>query len=73
MIKRSKQGKATALQFDHRSSILTTPSGGRLAARAPDAGEDFVDLSGKVPTMPMRPGVQKRDGFTNLSEEAFLK
>jgi pimeloyl-ACP methyl ester carboxylesterase len=44
-----------------------------IAARAPDAGEDFVALSGKFPTMPVRAGVQERDGFTNLSEEAFIK
>jgi pimeloyl-ACP methyl ester carboxylesterase len=43
-----------------------------VAARAPDAGEDFVALSGKFPTMPVRAGVQERDGFTNLSEQAFL-
>jgi pimeloyl-ACP methyl ester carboxylesterase len=44
-----------------------------VAARAPDAGEDFVALSGKFPTQPVRAGVQERDGFTKLSEEAFLK
>jgi pimeloyl-ACP methyl ester carboxylesterase len=44
-----------------------------VAARAPDANEDFVALSGKFPTMPVRAGVQERDGFTNLSEEAFVK
>ena len=44
-----------------------------VAARAPDAAEDFVALSAKFPTMPVRAGVQERDGFTNLSEEAFLK
>src|SRR5260221_3389240 len=44
-----------------------------VAARAPDAGEDFVALSGKFPTMPVRAGVQEHDGFTKLSEEAFLK
>src|SRR3984893_5858937 len=44
-----------------------------VAARAPDAGEDFVALSGKFPTTPVRAGVQERDGFTNLSEEAFIK
>jgi pimeloyl-ACP methyl ester carboxylesterase len=43
-----------------------------VAARAPDAGEDFVALSGKFPTMPVRAGVQARDGFTRLSEEAFI-
>jgi pimeloyl-ACP methyl ester carboxylesterase len=44
-----------------------------VAARAPDAKEDFVALSGRFRTMPVRAGVQERDGFTNLSEEAFLK
>src|SRR3979409_2076770 len=44
-----------------------------VAARAPDAAEDFVALSGKFPTMPARAGVQEREGFTYLSEEAFLK
>src|SRR5258706_1761887 len=44
-----------------------------VAARAPDAGEDFVALTGKLRTMPVRAGVQERDGFTNLSEEVFLK
>src|SRR5437773_3165354 len=44
-----------------------------VAARGPDADEDFVALSGKVPTMPVRAGVQERDGFTVLSEEAFIK
>jgi len=43
------------------------------SARAPTAGEDFVALSGKFPTMPARAGVQEHDGFTYLSEEAFLK
>jgi pimeloyl-ACP methyl ester carboxylesterase len=44
-----------------------------VAARAPDAGEDFVALSAKFPTMPVRAGVQDHDGFTTLSEDAFLK
>ncbi|HEX9465946.1 MAG TPA: alpha/beta hydrolase [Alphaproteobacteria bacterium] len=44
-----------------------------VAARAPDAGEDFVALSGKFPTMPVRAGVQDHDGFTVLSEDAFIK
>src|SRR5258708_1220406 len=43
-----------------------------VAARAPDAREDFVALSATFPTMPARAGVQQRDGFSNLSEEAFL-
>ena len=44
-----------------------------VAARAPDAGEDFVALSGKFPTMPARAGVQDHEGYTKLSEDAFLK
>src|SRR5712671_2046353 len=44
-----------------------------VAARAPDAEEDFVALSAKFPTTPARAGVQEHDGFTKLSEDAFLK
>lgn len=44
-----------------------------VAARAPDAGEDFVALSGKFPTGAVRAGVREHDGFTRLSEESFLK
>jgi len=44
-----------------------------VAARAPDAGEDFVALSGKFPTGPVRAGVQAHEGFTVLSEDSFLK
>jgi pimeloyl-ACP methyl ester carboxylesterase len=44
-----------------------------VAARGPDAGEDFVALSGKFPAGPVRAGIQEHDGFTKLSEESFLK
>lgn len=44
-----------------------------VAARAPDAGEDFGALSAKYPTMPARAGIQKANGFLRLSEEAYLK
>jgi pimeloyl-ACP methyl ester carboxylesterase len=44
-----------------------------VAARAPDAAEDFVALSGKFPTGPVRAGIRENDGFTRLSEESFLK
>jgi pimeloyl-ACP methyl ester carboxylesterase len=43
-----------------------------VAARAPDAGEDFVALSGKFPTMPVRTGVVTHDGFTTIAEGPFL-
>ena len=44
-----------------------------IAARAPDAGEDFVALSAKFPTMPVRAGVATQGGFTTIMEDAFLK
>jgi pimeloyl-ACP methyl ester carboxylesterase len=44
-----------------------------VAARAPDAGEDFVALSAKFPTAPARAGIEDHGGFTRLSEDAFLK
>ena len=43
-----------------------------VAARAPDAKEDFVALSAKFPTMPARDGVEQHGGYTTLSEKAFL-
>ena len=43
-----------------------------IAARAPDAGEDFAGLAGKYPTPPARAGIVERDGETKLSEDAFL-
>lgn len=44
-----------------------------VAARAPDAGEDFVALSGKFPNPPARAGIETHDGVTLLSEDAFVK
>jgi pimeloyl-ACP methyl ester carboxylesterase len=44
-----------------------------VAARAPDAGEDFVALSSKFPTQPVRAGVVTHDGFTTLTEDAYTK
>ena len=44
-----------------------------VAARAPDAGEDFVALSQKFPTTPVRAGVVNHDGFTTLTEDAYVK
>ncbi|HEY0330141.1 MAG TPA: alpha/beta hydrolase [Rhodopseudomonas sp.] len=44
-----------------------------VAARAPDANEDFVALSGKFPAGAARAGIQTRDGYTQLSEDAFIK
>jgi pimeloyl-ACP methyl ester carboxylesterase len=44
-----------------------------VAARAPDANEDIVALAGKYPQPPARAGIEAHDGFTTLSEDAFLK
>jgi pimeloyl-ACP methyl ester carboxylesterase len=44
-----------------------------VAARAPDAGEDFGALAAKYPKPPASAGVIKNDGFFWLSEEAFLR
>lgn len=44
-----------------------------VAARAPDANEDFVALSARYPTMPVRAGTQEHDGFVTLKQNAFLK
>ena len=41
-----------------------------LAARAPDVDEDFNALAATYPTAPVRAGIQKRDGFLWLSEDA---
>lgn len=43
-----------------------------IAARAPDADEDFVKLAGHYPTPPARAGIVDHDGETRLSEDAFL-
>ena len=43
-----------------------------VAARAPDAGEDFLALSAKFPAGPVRAGVQEHAGFTTISEQSFL-
>lgn len=58
------------------SEIGTDPKVSALvyvAARAPDANEDFVALSAKFPTGPVRAGIQTNDGYTLLSKDAFLK
>jgi len=43
-----------------------------IAARAPDAGEDYTALAAKYPTPPASKGLVHSGGFAQLSEEAFL-
>jgi len=44
-----------------------------VAARAPDAGEDYTALAARFPTAPASSGLVKSGGFAQLSEEAFLR
>jgi len=43
-----------------------------IAARAPDAGEDYVALAKRFPAPPASAGVVTFGGFTRLNEDAFL-
>jgi pimeloyl-ACP methyl ester carboxylesterase len=43
-----------------------------VAARAPAAGEDFLGLQATFPNTPARAGIVTQDGFTTLSQSAFL-
>jgi pimeloyl-ACP methyl ester carboxylesterase len=43
-----------------------------VAARAPDAGEDYGALAGKFPTPPANAGLIKSGGYAQLNEQAFL-
>jgi pimeloyl-ACP methyl ester carboxylesterase len=44
-----------------------------VAARAPEAGEDFAALAAKFPTPPVTPGIITSGGFKFLSRPAFLQ
>jgi pimeloyl-ACP methyl ester carboxylesterase len=43
-----------------------------VAARAPDAGEDYAALAGRFPAAPASAGLVYADGFGALTEDAFL-
>ncbi|MBR0669166.1 alpha/beta hydrolase [Roseomonas hellenica] len=43
-----------------------------VAARAPDAGEDFNALAARFPTAPVRAGIRVDSGYASLTEEAFV-
>ncbi len=43
-----------------------------VAARAPDAGEDYPALAAKFPATPASKGIVHQDGFAQLSEDAFV-
>ena len=44
-----------------------------VAARAPDAGEDYGALAATFPTPPASAGLVRSGGFVQLSEESFLR
>ena len=44
-----------------------------VAARAPDAGEDYGALAKKFPTPPASAGITFADGYGQLSRDAFLR
>jgi len=44
-----------------------------VAARAPEAGEDFLALQGRFPNTPARDGIVSQGGYTTLSQASFLK
>ena len=44
-----------------------------VAARAPDAGEDYAALAATFPTPPATAGLVKSEGYAQLSEESFLR
>jgi pimeloyl-ACP methyl ester carboxylesterase len=44
-----------------------------VAARAPDAGEDYGALAGRFPAAPASSGLEKTGGFGQLSEAAFIR
>jgi pimeloyl-ACP methyl ester carboxylesterase len=44
-----------------------------VAARAPDAGEDYAALAKKYPTPPASAGIVFNDDWGQLTEEAFLR
>jgi pimeloyl-ACP methyl ester carboxylesterase len=77
----AQQDGPTVLVGDSWSGTLISETGDDpkvsalvyIAARAPDAGEDSVAPSGKFPTPPARAGIEAHDGYTKLSEDAFLK
>jgi hypothetical protein len=43
-----------------------------VAARAPDAGEDYAALAATFPAPPANAGLVRANGYAQLSEDAFL-
>src|SRR6202050_1086139 len=78
---RARQNGPTVLVGHSFSGMIVTDAGVHpnvsavvyVAARAPDAGEDYTALAKKFPTPPASAGVIFDGGEGRLSEEAFLR
>ena len=74
------QNGPTVLAGHSWAGTVITQAGGhenvpalvQVAARAPDAGEDYGKLASTFPPAPATAGLQHANGFAQLSEEAFL-
>ena len=76
-----RQNGPTVLAGHSFSGMIVTEAGVHpnvsalvyVAARAPDAGEDYTDLAKKFPTPPASAGIVYDGDEGRLSEEAFLR
>src|SRR6201987_1678841 len=76
-----RQSGPTVLAGHSFSGMIVTEAGVHpnvsalvyVAARAPDAGEDYTDLARKYPTPPASAGIVFDGDEGHLSEEAFLR
>jgi pimeloyl-ACP methyl ester carboxylesterase len=76
-----RQNGPTVLAGHSFSGMIVTEAGVHpnvsalvyVAARAPDAGEDYTDLAKKLPTPPASAGIVYDGDEGRLSEEAFLR
>jgi pimeloyl-ACP methyl ester carboxylesterase len=77
----ARQDGPTVLAGHSFSGMIVTDAGVHpnvsavvyVAARAPDAGEDYTDLANKFPTPPASAGIVFDGDEGRLSEEAFLR
>ena len=74
------QGAPTVLVAHSYGGMVATEAGVApnvtalvyVAARAPDAGEDYTALAKRFPAPPASAGLVTTDGFSRLNEDAFL-
>ncbi|MBP2474524.1 pimeloyl-ACP methyl ester carboxylesterase [Crossiella equi] len=76
-----RQDGPTVLAGHSYGGMVVSQAGGHprvaslvyVAARAPEAGEDYPALAARFPTPPANAGIVERAGFRQLSQEAFLR